>query len=80
MLPTIESVSEGAPFFIVKRAVVPFFVIKWPQNQIIVATLKGIHCSESDWKLVPDIIDKYSSIALWPNWSVKGDANTLQQP
>ncbi len=49
MLPAIESVSEG----------VPFFVVKWPLNQIIVATLKGIHCPESDWKLVPDIIDKY---------------------
>src|SRR5258708_5343596 len=52
------------PFFIVKRAVVSFFVGKWYPNQIIVATQKGSHCPESNWKLVPDIIDKYSKPPL----------------
>ena len=36
----------------------PFFVVKWPPNQIIVATQKGNHCPGSSGKLVPTIIDK----------------------
>ncbi len=44
--------------------VVPFLVIKWPPNQIIVATQKGDHGSDSDWKLVPTIIDKNNCITF----------------
>jgi hypothetical protein len=48
----------GLPFSLSKRAVVPFFVVKWPPNQIIVVTLKGDNGSDSDWKMAPDILDK----------------------
>ena len=41
-----------------RNEVAPFFVVKWLPNQIIVATLQGGHGSDSDWKLVPNIIDK----------------------
>ena len=47
-----------APFFVIKSEVVPFFVVKWPPNLIGAVMLKGNNCPESDWKLVPNIIDK----------------------
>lgn len=52
------------PFFVVKSEVVPFFVVKWPPNLIGIAMLKGKNCSESDEKLVPNIIDKNISL-VW---------------
>ena len=74
--------NEVAPFFVVKKAMVHFFVVKWPPNQIIVVRLKGDNGSDSDWKLVPNIIDKYkwgaaaSSLsgagAVWLWFSVSG--------
>jgi hypothetical protein len=56
-----NTAGEVVPFFISNKVVVSFFVIEWLPNQIIVATQKGNHCPESNWKLVPDIIDKYKA-------------------
>lgn len=53
-----EHRERGGTFFVVKKGVVPVFVVKWPPNLIIVATRKGNHCPESDGKLAPNIIDK----------------------
>jgi hypothetical protein len=53
-----DTKNEVAPFSVVKKAMVHFSVVKWPPNQIIVVRLKGDNGSDSDWKLVPNIIDK----------------------
>jgi hypothetical protein len=53
-----EHRGELAPFFVIKSEMVPFFVVKWPPNLIGIATLKENNGSESDEKLIPDIIDK----------------------
>ncbi len=51
---------QVAPFFIIKSQVVPFFIVAWPPNVFSSDTFKGISGPDSDSKLAPNIIDKYS--------------------
>jgi len=53
--------KEGwPPFSLAKSQVVPFFVVTWPPNLISSDTFKGISGPDSDEKLAPNIIDKYT--------------------
>ena len=45
---------------------VSFFIVKWPPNLIGIATLEGNNGSESDEKLVPNIIDKNIGVVSFP--------------
>ena len=51
---------QVAPFFIIKSQVVPFFIVTWPPNLFSSDTFKGISGPDSDSKLAPNIIDKYT--------------------
>jgi hypothetical protein len=57
---------QVAPFFVSKKSVAPFFVVSWPPNLMSSDTFKGISGPDSDEKLVPNIIDKYSHSSLVP--------------
>ena len=52
---------QVAPFFIIKSQVVPFFIVTWPPNLFSSDTFKGISGPDSDSKLAPNIIDKYTT-------------------
>src|SRR5438876_7872898 len=54
---------QVAPFFIIKSQVVPFFIVTWPPNLFSSDTFKGISGPDSDSKLAPNIIDKYTEVA-----------------
>ncbi len=53
---------QVAPFFIIKSQVVPFFMVTWPPNLFSSDTFKGISGPDSDSKLAPNIIDKYTFV------------------
>jgi len=55
-----RDVSQVALFFVSKSQVLPFFGVRWPPNLIISDVGKGISGPDSDSKLAPNIIDKYS--------------------
>ncbi len=57
---------QVAPFFIIKSQVVPFFIVTWPPNLFSSDTFKGISGPDSDSKLAPNIIDKYTKEILRP--------------
>jgi hypothetical protein len=51
---------QVAPFFVSKKSVAPFFVVTWLPNLSSSDAFKGISGPDSDEKLVPNIIDKYT--------------------
>ncbi len=51
---------QVAPFFVSKKSVAPFFGVTWLPNLSSSDTFKGISGPDSDEKLVPNIIDKYT--------------------
>jgi hypothetical protein len=55
---------QVAPFFVSKKSVAPFFVVTWLPNLSSSDAFKGISGPDSDEKLVPNIIDKYSLTRL----------------
>ena len=56
----MEACHRWLPFSLAKSQVVPFFVVTWPPNLIISDTFKEISGPDSDEKLAPNIIDKYT--------------------
>ena len=56
----METCHRWLPFSLSKSHVAPFFVVTWPLNLIISDTIKRISGPDSDEKLAPNIIDKYS--------------------
>jgi hypothetical protein len=51
---------QVAPFFVLKKSGGSLFIVTWPPNLISSDTFTGISGPDSDEKLAPNIIDKYS--------------------
>src|SRR5258706_13333699 len=56
----MEACDRWLVISLARSQVVPFFVVTWPPNLISSDTFKGISGPDSDEKLAPNIIDKYS--------------------
>ncbi len=52
---------QVAPFFVSKSQVVHFFVVTWPPNLSSSDIFKEIAGPDSDEKVAPNIIDKYTT-------------------
>jgi len=58
----VEICDRWLPFSFSKSQVGPFFIVTWPPNLIISDTFTGISGPDSDEKLAPNIIDKYTPV------------------